>query len=145
MTDHNQEQVSLPADRRTGRRAFLRGASLASAALLSRLTLPAHGWAQTAQSAPSSTPSGSPSPASNPDYRIEIAEIEWELSPKKKIRTPVYGGQMPGKVLRLTEGKPVTIEIVNRLDHPEIVHWHGQWIPPEVDGSMEEGTPMIAP
>jgi FtsP/CotA-like multicopper oxidase with cupredoxin domain len=46
--------------------------------------------------------------------------------------------------LRLTEGKPVTIEIVNELDRPEIVHWHGQWIPPNVDGAMEEGSPMIA-
>lgn len=77
------------------------------------------------------------------DFSIEIGEIEWELSPKKKIRTTAYNGQIPGKLLRLTEGKPVTVEIVNKLDRPEIVHWHGQWIPPDVDGAMEEGTPMV--
>jgi FtsP/CotA-like multicopper oxidase with cupredoxin domain len=46
-------------------------------------------------------------------------------------------------VLHLAEGKPVTMEILNKLDRPEIVHWHGQWIPTDVDGSMEEGSPMI--
>jgi hypothetical protein len=30
-------------------------------------------------------------------------------------------------------------------DSPEIVHWHGLWIPSGVDGAMEEGSPMIAP
>src|SRR5271168_381261 len=92
-----------------------------------------------------SRPGAESAPASNPDFSIDIAEIEWELSPKKKIRTTAYGGQIPGKVLRVTEGRPVTIEIANRTSHEEIVHWHGQWIPSNVDGSMEEGTPMIAP
>ncbi len=79
-----------------------------------------------------------------PDYTLEIAEIEWELSPKKKIRTYAYNNQIPGPLLRVTEGKPVTIEIVNRSGHDEIVHWHGQSIPVDVDGAMEEGSPMIA-
>jgi hypothetical protein len=39
----------------------------------------------------------------------------------------------------------VTIEVANRTKSPEIVHWHGLFLPPEVDGSMEEGTPMIPP
>ncbi len=77
-----------------------------------------------------------------PDYRIEISEIEWELSAKKKIRTAAYDGQIPGKLIKLTEGKPVTIEIVNHLNRAEIVHWHGQWIPVAADGAMEEGSPM---
>ena len=79
------------------------------------------------------------------DYSIEIADLEWELGPRKKIHTTAYNGQIPGELFRLTEGKPVSIDIVNRLDHAEIVHWHGQWIPPAVDGAMEEGTPMIPP
>ena len=108
------------------RRSFLRGVAAASAAHL----LPSQpgAWAQQEPS---------------PDFTVEIGEVEWELSPKKKIRTAAYGGQIPGQLLRLSEGKPVTIEIVNRLDRPEIVHWHGQWIPSDVDGAVEEGSPMI--
>lgn len=87
---------------------------------------------------------GSPASSASPDYTLQIAEVEWELSPKKKIRTASYNGQIPGPLLRVAEGMRVTIEIHNRLDRPEIVHWHGQWIPSNVDGSMEEGTPMIA-
>ena len=78
-----------------------------------------------------------------PDHRLEISEVGWELSAKKKIKTAAYSGQIPGPLLRVTEGKPVTMEIVNRLDHEEIVHWHGQWIPVAADGAMEEGSPMI--
>jgi FtsP/CotA-like multicopper oxidase with cupredoxin domain len=129
-------------DLRASRREFLRGASLATAAILTPLpwlfSEPACGQMQVMQSPSSSEDS------TTPDYRLEIAEIEWELAPKKKIRTTAYDGRIPGKLLRMTEGKPVTIEIVNRLDRAEIVHWHGQWIPPAVDGAMEEGSPMIA-
>ena len=77
------------------------------------------------------------------DYTLEIAEIDWEIGARKKVRTTAYNGQIPGPLLRLREGRPVTIDIKNLLGREEIVHWHGQWIPPDVDGSMEEGTPMI--
>jgi FtsP/CotA-like multicopper oxidase with cupredoxin domain len=77
------------------------------------------------------------------DYTIEIAETSWEIAPKKAVRTAAYGGRVPGPMLRVKEGRPVAIEIVNKLDRPEIVHWHGQWIPSDVDGSMEEGSPML--
>jgi FtsP/CotA-like multicopper oxidase with cupredoxin domain len=89
------------------------------------------------------SPNSLSSPINPPDFTIEIGELEWELSPKKKIRTSAYDGQIPGRLLRVTEGNAVTIEILNKLDRPEIVHWHGQWIPPDVDGAMEEGSPMI--
>jgi FtsP/CotA-like multicopper oxidase with cupredoxin domain len=82
-------------------------------------------------------------PAAEPDFRLEIAEVDWELGPRKKVRTTAYNGRIPGDLLRVAEGKPVTIEVVNKLDRDEIVHWHGQWIPTDVDGAMEEGSPMI--
>jgi FtsP/CotA-like multicopper oxidase with cupredoxin domain len=122
----DSQVAPLPGDRRE----FLRSASLAAGAMLCETWQPAFARAQSG-------------PESKPDYRIEIAEIEWELAPKKKIRTAAYDSQIPGKLLRVTEGKPVAIEIVNHLDRAEIVHWHGQWIPVEADGSMEEGSPMI--
>ena len=45
----------------------------------------------------------------------------------------------------MQEGKPVTIDVFNDTPEPELVHWHGLHIPSDVDGAMEEGTPMIAP
>jgi FtsP/CotA-like multicopper oxidase with cupredoxin domain len=128
--------------RTASRREFLRGASFAAAGVLAPSSQGLALAFSTGTDRQSQNPS-LPQAAPVPDYRIEIEEIDWEISPKKKIRTSAYGGQIPGRPLRLTEGKPVTIEIVNRLDHPEIIHWHGQWIPVDADGAMEEGSPMI--
>ena len=81
--------------------------------------------------------------AAQADYSLHIAPYTLDLSPRSSIKTLAYNGQVPGPLLRLREGKPITIEVTNGADHPEIVHWHGLFSPPDVDGSMEEGTPMI--
>ncbi len=82
---------------------------------------------------------------SAPDFTLEIAPCVFEPSPKHKIQTVAYNGQIPGPLFRMREGRPVTVEIRNRSTDPEVVHWHGLFLPPEIDGAMEEGTPMIAP
>ncbi len=46
-------------------------------------------------------------------------------------------------MLRLQEGRQVSFEISNETDIDDIVHWHGLYVPSEVDGSMEEGTPTV--
>jgi FtsP/CotA-like multicopper oxidase with cupredoxin domain len=78
-----------------------------------------------------------------PDYKIDVAPITLDLSPRHRLKTTAYNGQAPGPLLRLKENQPVTIEVANHTDHPEVVHWHGLVIPPNVDGSVEEGTPPI--
>jgi FtsP/CotA-like multicopper oxidase with cupredoxin domain len=80
-----------------------------------------------------------------PDVRLEIAPLELEIAPKKIIHTVAYNGRVPGPLIRWPEGKPITIDVVNRSDIPEIVHWHGLWIPSDQDGASEEGSPMIPP
>ena len=79
------------------------------------------------------------------DYSLTIAPYSLEVAPKKFVKTMAYNGQVPGAVLRMTEGSPVTVEVTNRSDSDEVVHWHGLFLSPEVDGAMEEGTPHIAP
>lgn len=79
------------------------------------------------------------------DFQLEIAPLKLEIAPGKVIHTVAYNGRVPGPLIRCPEGKPVTIDVVNRSDVPEIVHWHGLWIPSGQDGAMEEGSPMIVP
>jgi FtsP/CotA-like multicopper oxidase with cupredoxin domain len=81
-----------------------------------------------------------PSPA---DYTIDIAAFELEVAAHRTIRTIAYNRQVPGPLLRLKEGRPVTIDVTNQTGNSEVVHWHGLFLPPAVDGAMEEGTPMI--
>ena len=106
------------------RRDFLMGASLAMLGAAAKTKL----WPQT--------------PA---DMRLEIAPLKLEIAPKKEIHTVAYNGRVPGPLIRWPEGKPITIDVLNRSDVPEIVHWHGLWIPSEEDGAIEEGSPLIAP
>jgi FtsP/CotA-like multicopper oxidase with cupredoxin domain len=84
-------------------------------------------------------------PPSKADYRIEIASGLAELGPSQIISTSLYNGQFPGPLLRFKEGQPVTVDIVNSTEHPELLHWHGQKIPSDVDGAEEEGSPPVPP
>jgi len=77
------------------------------------------------------------------DYSLRIAAGLVELSPKHIVSTTLYNDQFPGPLLRFKEGQRVTVDIHNDTDTPELVHWHGQMIPSDVDGASEEGTPFV--
>jgi len=77
------------------------------------------------------------------DITLRISPVEIEIAPRRIIKTTGYNGSVPGPVLRMREGQPVTVEVHNETTIPEIVHWHGLFIPPEVDGAAEEGTPLV--
>ena len=79
------------------------------------------------------------------DYTIRIASMHLEIAPGKIVKTTAFNGVVPGKLIRVSEGKQVTIDVVNETDVPDIVHWHGLQIPDVQDGAMEEDSPMSAP
>jgi FtsP/CotA-like multicopper oxidase with cupredoxin domain len=77
------------------------------------------------------------------DYTIDIAAYALEVAPRRTVKTIAYNRQVPGPLLRLKEGQPVTIDVSNQTGNSEVVHWHGLFLPAKVDGAMEEGTPPI--
>ena len=79
-----------------------------------------------------------------PDLKLDIAPVTLDLSPRHRLKTTAYNGQVPGALLRLKENQPITVEVANHTDRPEVVHWHGLFTPPDADGAIEEGTPPIA-
>jgi FtsP/CotA-like multicopper oxidase with cupredoxin domain len=79
------------------------------------------------------------------DVTIHISVVEMEIAPRRIIKTTGYNGSAPGPVLRLREGQPVTVDVLNETKTPELVHWHGLFVPSEVDGAEEEGTPLVPP
>jgi FtsP/CotA-like multicopper oxidase with cupredoxin domain len=119
------------------RREFLRlaGASaLSSASILS-------GCAPSAErTVTSSTLAGDAA-----GFSLRIAPIKLEISPNQIIQTIGYNGSAPGPLLRVKEGQRVIANVNNDSDVAELVHWHGLYVPSEVDGAMEEGTPMVPP
>src|SRR5579863_7279636 len=101
------------------RRDFLKNAGLAVAGLASR-DLFAGEKSQIGQS--------------KADFTLRIAPVSFDIAPGKTIRTLGYNGQVPGPLLRMKEGVPVTGDVFNDIDHEEIVHWHGQMMSSEADG-----------
>lgn len=81
--------------------------------------------------------------ATDADITLRIQEVNLELAPKHTIKTVGYNGQVPGPLLRMTESKPVTVDVFNETNDDDMVHWHGLFIPSDVDGSHEEGTPHV--
>jgi len=79
------------------------------------------------------------------DLTLRIAEIEWELGPRRVVKTLAYNGSIPGPLVRVRAGRPFTVDVVNDYSREDIVHWHGLHIPSDVDGAIEQGTPPVAP
>ncbi|HYM74430.1 MAG TPA: multicopper oxidase domain-containing protein [Candidatus Dormibacteraeota bacterium] len=122
---------SLPS-----RRRFLKTAAISTGAILLPST---NSFAQTQPTAASSAVSDSASA----DYTIRIKVSPIEIAPNRIVSITNYNGQFPGPLIRLKEGHPVTIDILNDTDVAEQLHWHGQIVPVDVDGAAEEGTPCI--
>jgi FtsP/CotA-like multicopper oxidase with cupredoxin domain len=124
------------------RREFLR---LAGASVISGASVFSSGCSPLAErNVPSST-SASKTTAGAVSFPLRIARVKLEISPNQIIQTVGYNGSVPGPLLRVKEGQQVTVDVHNDSDVPELVHWHGLYVPSEVDGAMEEGTPMVPP
>jgi len=117
------------------RREFLKAAALSAGALL----LPRWDSFGETQATPASTADESKAA----DYTLRIRVSPIEIAPKRIISVSNYNGQFPGPLIRLKEGRPVTVDIFNDTDVPEQLHWHGQMVPADVDGASEEGTPYV--
>jgi FtsP/CotA-like multicopper oxidase with cupredoxin domain len=122
---------------------MLRGFALSSPALGRRELLIRAGAAGISLAAKAIVPAYAQSASVEPDHVLRITPVSLELAAGKVIKTFGYNGTAPGPVLRLPEGRQVTFEVRNETDVDDIVHWHGLYVPSEVDGSMEEGTPPV--
>jgi FtsP/CotA-like multicopper oxidase with cupredoxin domain len=89
-------------------------------------------------------PMSSPDVAKS-DFTLRIAPVTVELAPNRIISTMGYNGTSPGPLLRMKEGKPVKVNVINDTDVPEYVHFHGLLIPSDADGAEEEGSPPVPP
>lgn len=77
------------------------------------------------------------------DYSLQIGPTTLDIGKGVSIKTLAYNGQVPGPMLRLRENVPVTIDVTNHAQQPDLVHWHGLAIDTYNDGACEEGSAMI--
>ena len=81
------------------------------------------------------------------DFRLlEARRGNLRLLPGPSAETAVwaYNGEVPGPLLRFKKGEEVKIRLVNKLDEPTSLNWHGVRIVNNMDGvgglTQEAGT-----
>lgn len=96
------------------------------------------GFALTALALPRPLRAATPSPEVSPDgFRILRARPgEVRLRGPDAGPTPIWGydGLSPGPTLRIKQGEELKVRLVNELDQPTVIHWHGLRLPNAMDG-----------
>ncbi len=69
---------------------------------------------------------------------IIIKEQEISLTKDKKTKFYTYNGLIPGPKIEVNEGDKVIIKVINHLNEPTTIHWHGLPVPPEQDGNPHD-------
>ncbi len=69
-------------------------------------------------------------------YQLAAAPAQANLinDPKKLTDVWAYNRTVPGPVLRGRKGEPIEITVLNQLDQPTTIHWHGIRIDNKMDG-----------
>ncbi|MGH1370827.1 MAG: multicopper oxidase domain-containing protein [Cellvibrionaceae bacterium] len=68
------------------------------------------------------------------EYTLTLEAAPFELIPNTQTPGLGFNGQYPSPVLRAKQGRPITITVVNKLDQPTTIHWHGIRIDIAMDG-----------
>ena len=92
-----------------------------------------------------SAPDTAEAPTGPADVKLHIGPVLVDIAKDHTISTIGYNGSAPGPLIRLREGVAVTVDLFNETDTPELVHWHGQFVPAAVDGAEEEKSLFISP
>jgi len=107
-------------DNTFSRRQFL----LASALAGGNWMLPTLAKAQNSMQMPMASATGTPPVKTVPaEVSLRIGPVLVDVTKDKTISTIGYNGQVPGPLIRLREGKQVSVQIFNDTDTPEFVHW----------------------
>jgi FtsP/CotA-like multicopper oxidase with cupredoxin domain len=70
-----------------------------------------------------------------------------KLRGEKAAPTPIWGydGLSPGPTLRVKQGEELKVRLVNELDEPTVIHWHGLRLPNAMDGVPHLTQEPVAP
>lgn len=67
-------------------------------------------------------------------FELTAAPVQHEVASGQLVEAWAYNGQVPGPVIRVTEGDRVRIVLTNALPESTAIHFHGLIVPNSVDG-----------
>ena len=79
------------------------------------------------------------------EFDLTCGTTKWEVTPGVAVNAFAYNGQVPGPIIRVTEGERVRVRVRNDLKESTGVHWHGQRVPNAMDGVPFLTQPPIKP
>lgn len=82
--------------------------------------------------------------AATVEYDLTIASQEMDFT-GLPVEAMTINGQLPGPILRFTEGDRAVIRVHNRMKVETSIHWHGILLPNSMDGVPFLTYPPIAP
>jgi FtsP/CotA-like multicopper oxidase with cupredoxin domain len=74
-------------------------------------------------------------------FALRIAPVKKRLG-DATVRMLAYNGSIPGPTLRVREGSEITVDIENRGDVEDTVHWHGLRLENRYDGTHQTQKPI---
>src|ERR671910_968935 len=90
-------------------------------------------------------------PQARSPERVELSDgdrFELRIAPVAKplgdatVRMLAYNGSIPGPTLKVREGSEITVDIENRGDVEDTVHWHGLRLENRYDGTHQTQSPI---
>ncbi|MGI8586281.1 MAG: multicopper oxidase family protein [Chloroflexia bacterium] len=79
------------------------------------------------------------------EFHLMAGVIRWHILPNVEVGAYAYNQQVPGPLIRVTEGDRVRIVVRNDLPEPTTIHWHGLQLPNDQDGAGSMTQQPIAP
>ena len=79
------------------------------------------------------------------EFELSCDKIRWEVTPGVVVDALSYNAQVPGPIIRVTEGERVRVKVTNKTDQTTGVHWHGQRVVNKMDGVPFVTQPTIKP
>lgn len=78
-------------------------------------------------------------------FELTSSVIQWEYVKGQKAEAWAYNEQVPGPLIRVTEGDKVRVVITNKLPESTAIHFHGVLVPNNMDGVPFITQPPIKP
>jgi FtsP/CotA-like multicopper oxidase with cupredoxin domain len=75
-------------------------------------------------------------------YELTASEFMWEISQGRSVTAWGFNKMLPGPSLKADKGDQLVVKVVNNLDEPTVVHWHGIRLPATMDGTDSVQRPI---